>query len=184
MPLPFFFFFPPPPPPAAPASASFLFDDWLIDTLEGEDTLDEYDTRPRRQTRLAVLAQWEQAPCAQVCQPPGGASHFLPLLVVAGAARGAPGHPVFDVSTFEYMGVTHTLYCPWCPGDVLSLRCKRESIIVVTRNPPCTLFTLIYFGNDVWLYSYPRHLPPLQGFAHEDNGSSGQHTGQLLDAAL
>ena len=36
--------------------------------------------------RQKLLLDWEQAPHARSCHPPGGEEHLLPLLVVAGAA--------------------------------------------------------------------------------------------------
>ena len=36
--------------------------------------------------RRKLLVDWEKAPCARACHPPGGEEHLLPLHVVAGAA--------------------------------------------------------------------------------------------------
>jgi hypothetical protein len=94
-------------------AASRTFDTWLLDTLGGHPGNDEGDDEGNeegneeagsRRHRLAQLAQWEHAPSAQVCQPPGGASHFMPLLVVAGAADGGVGRAVFDDSHSMIVG--------------------------------------------------------------------------------
>jgi aromatic ring-opening dioxygenase catalytic subunit (LigB family) len=60
------------------------FDHWLTTTLKLTDPVE------RHQRLLA----WEQAPCALEAHP--RAEHLLPLMVVTGAAEGAPGKQAFS----------------------------------------------------------------------------------------
>ena len=49
----------------------------------------------------AALGDWEQAPGARLCHPPGAEEHLLPLMVVAGAAGADPGAQVFSDRVME-----------------------------------------------------------------------------------
>jgi aromatic ring-opening dioxygenase catalytic subunit (LigB family) len=60
---------------------SQIFDNWIRATL--------CDVHISSEDRLDALRRWEESPSAHVAQPAGAVEHFLPLLVVAGAARGA-----------------------------------------------------------------------------------------------
>jgi aromatic ring-opening dioxygenase catalytic subunit (LigB family) len=60
------------------------FDDWLTTTLALADS----------EARNQNLLEWEMAPCALDAHP--RAEHLLPLMVVAGAAEGAPGSRTFS----------------------------------------------------------------------------------------
>ena len=64
---------------------SVAFDEWLTETL----------VLPEAQ-RTQALVQWQQAPYAQDCHPPGKEEHFVPLLVAAGAAGTDPGAKVYS----------------------------------------------------------------------------------------
>jgi aromatic ring-opening dioxygenase catalytic subunit (LigB family) len=66
---------------------SLLFDAWLLETMKSEPS-----------TRHDRLCSWDKAPGARLCHPPGEAEHFMPTLVIAGAAQNLPGHPVGDES--------------------------------------------------------------------------------------
>lgn len=61
------------------------FDAWLTDAVESEPT-----------QRDALLEQWEQAPQARLCHPPGGEEHLIPLMVAAGAAADSRGLKVYS----------------------------------------------------------------------------------------
>jgi len=67
------------------APVSDRFDHWLIDAVEAPP-----DTRTR------ALTQWEHAPDARLCHPPGAEEHLLPLMVAAGAASDDTGRCVFS----------------------------------------------------------------------------------------
>ena len=75
-------------PRFTPISAEF--NDWLIDAAEGD---------PAR--RDALLRDWAQAPHAQLCHPPGGEEHLIPLLTAAGAARQSRGATVYSERVME-----------------------------------------------------------------------------------
>jgi aromatic ring-opening dioxygenase catalytic subunit (LigB family) len=75
---------------------SFMFDGWLLQTLEETDA----------SKRLARLLDWESAPGARVCHPLGAAEHFMPTLVIAGAAENAPGLPTCEFSHAKIIGRT------------------------------------------------------------------------------
>ena len=66
------------------------FDDWLSSTVAA----------PAEQ-RLALLGEWDKAPSARLCHPPGAEEHLLPLMVVAGAAGSDPGRKVFSDRVME-----------------------------------------------------------------------------------
>lgn len=66
---------------------SLLFDAWLLETMKSEPS-----------TRHDRLCSWDKAPGARVCHPPGEAEHFMPTLVIAGAAQNLPGYPIGDES--------------------------------------------------------------------------------------
>ena len=66
------------------------FDDWLSTTVAA----------PTEQ-RLALLGDWDKAPSARLCHPPGAEEHLLPLMVVAGAAGSDPGQKVFSDRVME-----------------------------------------------------------------------------------
>lgn len=51
--------------------------------------------------RQQALAQWADAPSAQLCHPLGAQEHLLPLMVVAGAAADDPGRTVFTDRVLE-----------------------------------------------------------------------------------
>ena len=78
------------------ADHSQVFDSWLRNTLS--------DPELSAKQRLSALANWESAPSATACHPVGGASHFMPLLVMAGAAEGGEGRAVLDASNNLIMG--------------------------------------------------------------------------------
>lgn len=63
------------------------FDAWLVAAMESEP-----DERCQR------LLSWEQAPGATVMHPEGEAEHFMPTLVIVGAAQNAQGRSVGDSS--------------------------------------------------------------------------------------
>ena len=71
-------------------SISAEFDDWLSAAAEGP---------PAR--RNESLQAWAQAPHARHCHPQGAEEHLLPLMVVAGAADGAPGLKVYSERVME-----------------------------------------------------------------------------------
>src|SRR5690625_1505827 len=75
-------------PRFTPISAEF--NDWLVDAVEGD---------PAR--RDALLRDWAQAPHAQLCHPPGGEEHLIPLLTAAGAARQSKGATVYSERVME-----------------------------------------------------------------------------------
>ena len=66
------------------------FDQWLVQAVMA----------PPAQ-REAALGDWEQAPGARLCHPPGAEEHLLPLMVVAGAAGADPGAQVFSDRVME-----------------------------------------------------------------------------------
>ena len=59
------------------------FDQWLNDVLTSKTYSDE--------ERVEKMINWQSAPSALKCHPPGGLEHFLPLLVAFGAANGKIG---------------------------------------------------------------------------------------------
>ena len=71
------------------------FDAWLRRVIG--------DSQLSPNARLAALKSWKDEPSASVCHPPGGASHFMPLLVLAGVAEGSAGRAVFDDSHAKIM---------------------------------------------------------------------------------
>jgi aromatic ring-opening dioxygenase catalytic subunit (LigB family) len=75
---------------------SFMFDAWLSQTLESENAAE----------RLERLLKWEAAPGARVCHPVGAAEHFMPTLVIAGAAEALPGRPIIESSHPKIIGRT------------------------------------------------------------------------------
>jgi len=75
---------------------SFMFDDWLLQSLECEDA----------SKRFGKLSEWEAAPGARVCHPAGAADHFMPTLVIAGAAENLPGRPICESSHTLIIGRT------------------------------------------------------------------------------
>ena len=77
-------------PRFTPISAEF--DDWLTQVVEGPSD-----------ARHLALQQWEQAPQARLCHPPGAEEHLLPLLVAAGAAQGSVGKKVYSERVMETM---------------------------------------------------------------------------------
>lgn len=66
-------------PSDATYKASVQFNEWLIDTL-----LVDRNDKNQISTYIDKLLEWEKAPGARLCHP--RAEHFIPLLVVAGAA--------------------------------------------------------------------------------------------------
>jgi hypothetical protein len=72
---------------------SFSFEAWLTETLSREPT-----------ERFARLRKWEVAPGARNCHPAGEAEHFMPTLVIAGAAQGSLGRHVGDSTHGEIIG--------------------------------------------------------------------------------
>lgn len=66
------------------------FDDWLSATVAATP-----------EQRLALLGDWDKAPSARLCHPPGAEEHLLPLMVVAGAAGNDPGRKVFSDRVME-----------------------------------------------------------------------------------
>lgn len=66
----------------APSEA---FDDWLIQAVEATP-----------EQRHAALFQWEQAPHAHQCHPPGDEEHLIPLMVAAGAAGEDSGRKIYS----------------------------------------------------------------------------------------
>jgi aromatic ring-opening dioxygenase catalytic subunit (LigB family) len=66
------------------------FDDWLSNAVAAAPD-----------QRLALLGDWEKAPSARLCHPPGAEEHLLPLMVVAGAAGKDPGRKVFSDRVME-----------------------------------------------------------------------------------
>ena len=69
---------------------SDAFDTWLAKAVESS---------PRERDRL--LANWEQAPGARHCHPPGAQEHLIPLMTVAGAAGQDAGSRVFSDRVME-----------------------------------------------------------------------------------
>ena len=69
---------------------SDVFDEWLTQAVESGV-----------QERYRLLANWEQAPGARQCHPPGAEEHLLPLMVVAGAAGADAGCKVFSDRVME-----------------------------------------------------------------------------------
>jgi len=63
------------------------FDAWLLETMKCEAT-----------ERWRRLCSWEGAPGARTCHPAGEAEHFMPTLVLAGAAQSLQGRAVDDAS--------------------------------------------------------------------------------------
>lgn len=61
------------------------FDAWLTAAVQSE---------PAQRDRL--LEQWETAPQARLCHPPGGEEHLLPLMVAAGAATDSVGKKAYS----------------------------------------------------------------------------------------
>jgi len=72
---------------------SFMFEAWLLHTLRLEPT-----------ERFARLRKWETAPGGRNCHPAGAAEHFMPTIVIAGAAQGSFGRPVGDSSHAAIIG--------------------------------------------------------------------------------
>jgi len=72
---------------------SLCFDDWLLKTLKTEVN-----------ERNRMLLEWESAPGAKVCHPAGASEHFMPTLVIAGAAQASRGRPTFDSSHEKIIG--------------------------------------------------------------------------------
>lgn len=66
------------------------FDRWLTAAVEAPPA-----------ERGQLLRQWERAPRAQQCHPPGGEEHFTPLLVAAGAGHDAPGKKIYSEVVME-----------------------------------------------------------------------------------
>ncbi|WP_130472768.1 DODA-type extradiol aromatic ring-opening family dioxygenase [Candidatus Magnetaquicoccus inordinatus] len=75
-------------PPFAPISDRF--DQWLCTTVEAHAEL-----------RAARLCDWQQAPEAHLCHPPGAEEHLIPLMLIAGAAGDDPGKQVFSDRVME-----------------------------------------------------------------------------------
>lgn len=82
-------------PDARIDDASVDFDAWLQETLQNVGSRDQ------------KLKQWEKAPHARDCHP--REEHLLPLMVMAGAAEGEVGAPVFNekvagkmISAFQF----------------------------------------------------------------------------------
>ncbi len=80
---------------------SVLFDHWLTQTVQQQDLAQ----------RTRDLQNWAHAPAAMSAHP--RAEHFIPLLVVAGAATVEPGHKIFtdqvmcaQVSAFRFGTMT------------------------------------------------------------------------------
>jgi aromatic ring-opening dioxygenase catalytic subunit (LigB family) len=72
---------------------SYSFDSWLLETLGCEST-----------ERFARLCKWDTAPGARVCHPVSEAEHFMPTVVIAGAAQGSLGRPIGESSHGEIIG--------------------------------------------------------------------------------
>lgn len=66
------------------------FDAWLTETV-----------RAPAAEREQRLRDWESAPEARACHPPGGEEHFIPLLVAAGAADGDEGERIYSERVME-----------------------------------------------------------------------------------
>jgi len=79
---------------------SFDFDAWLRQTLNSENA-----------ERLDKLLGWESAPGGRVCHPAGAAEHFMPTLVIAGAAQDCPGRPIGESSHKGICGRTPRFAC-------------------------------------------------------------------------
>lgn len=75
---------------------SLSFDKWLVKALGSEST-----------DRSDMLHKWEAAPGARVCHPAGEAEHFMPTLVIAGAAQDSPGQPIGDPTHSDWEIVRH-----------------------------------------------------------------------------
>lgn len=63
------------------------FDAWLLDAVKSEP-----------EDRWQRLCSWKRAPGAATCHPNGEAEHFMPTLVIVGAAQNSQGRPVGDSS--------------------------------------------------------------------------------------
>lgn len=61
------------------------FDKWLTNAVQS--------AAPER---ARLLAEWQQAPHAQLCHPPGGEEHLIPLMVAAGAGERSPGRRIYS----------------------------------------------------------------------------------------
>jgi len=82
---------------------SKVFDTWLRDTLApGREEVER--GHAARERRLHKLAQWDRAPSARHAHPEGEADHFMPLLVLAGAAGGGPATAVCEASHAKILG--------------------------------------------------------------------------------
>jgi len=68
------------------------FDSWLLDTMKCDV-----------EERWNRLSLWQNAPGASACHPPGEADHFLPTLVIAGAAQDAQCSSVGEASHKEIL---------------------------------------------------------------------------------
>lgn len=68
------------------------FDTWLLDTMSCE--LEE---------RWSRLSLWQNAPGASSCHPPGEVEHFLPTLVIVGAAQDSQCSSVGEASHKEIL---------------------------------------------------------------------------------
>lgn len=79
---------------------SFSFDAWLLKALES-----------RASERLGRLLEWESARGARVCHSEGAAEHFMPTLVIAGAAQDLPGRPIGASSHKRIIGHSPAFAC-------------------------------------------------------------------------
>ena len=61
------------------------FDHWLTTAVESSQA-----------ERESLLQDWEKAPHARLCHPPGGEEHLIPLLVAAGAGGDDPGRKIYS----------------------------------------------------------------------------------------
>lgn len=75
-------------PRYTPVSAEF--DHWLTQAVQSSPD-----------QRNELLTQWEQAPHARHCHPPGGEEHLLPLLVAAGAGGDSTGSRPYTERVME-----------------------------------------------------------------------------------
>jgi len=93
---------------------SRVFDSWLRSTLAADTDLGTgteaargsqagEDTEPSVQ-RLESLQRWAETPSGRHAHPEGGASHLMPLLVLAGAAEGKPAVTVYHDSHTKILG--------------------------------------------------------------------------------
>lgn len=85
---------------------TFDFEAWLQDVL-GDKTLNS-------EQRLARLEMWDSAPGARLCHPQGAAEHFMPTLVLAGAAfqqQGTVARAVFSDTHREILSFQPEFAC-------------------------------------------------------------------------